>query len=78
MTLLILPNGINLGCRLIDVSLSGAALATDQRPAMGALVTIGKVQGRSIASDNGISNRVAPVIWPVAATNGVRSLKRRL
>jgi len=48
MTMLIMPNGINVGCRLIDVSLSGAAIATDQRPPMGALVTIGKVQGRVV------------------------------
>jgi hypothetical protein len=48
MTMLILPNGVNLGCRLIDVSLSGAAVATDQRPTLGTLVTIGKVQGRVV------------------------------
>lgn len=48
MTTLILPSGVNIGCRLIDVSLSGAAVATDQRPALGALVTIGKVQGRVV------------------------------
>ena len=47
-TMLILPNGVNIGCRLIDLSLSGAAVATDQRPAMGALVTLGKVQGRVV------------------------------
>lgn len=48
MTMLILPNGVNIGCRLIDLSLSGAAVATDQRPPMGALVTLGKVQGRVV------------------------------
>ncbi len=48
MTMLILPNGINIGCRLIDLSLSGAAVATDQRPPMGTLVTIGIVQGRVV------------------------------
>jgi len=47
-TMLVLPNGVNLGCRLIDLSLSGAAVATDQRPAMGSLVTLGKVQGRVV------------------------------
>jgi hypothetical protein len=47
-TTLIMPNGINLGCRLIDVSLSGAAVATDQRPPIGAIVTLGKVQGRVV------------------------------
>ena len=48
MTMLILPNGVNIGCRLIDVSLSGAAVATDQRPPLGVLVTVGKVQGRVV------------------------------
>ena len=45
---LILPNGINVTCRIIDVSQSGAGIATDQRPALGALVTLGKVQGRIV------------------------------
>jgi hypothetical protein len=48
VTMLVLPNGVNLGCRLIDLSLSGAAVATDQRPAEGAMVTLGKVQGRVV------------------------------
>jgi hypothetical protein len=47
-TMLIMPNGLNIGCRLIDLSLSGAAVATDQRPPLGALVTLGKVQGRVV------------------------------
>jgi PilZ domain len=45
---LIMPNGVNLTCRIIDVSQSGAGIATDQRPAVGALVTLGKVQGRVV------------------------------
>ena len=45
---LIMPNGVNIGCRIIDVSQSGAAVATDQRPPIGALVTLGKVQGRVV------------------------------
>jgi hypothetical protein len=45
---LILPNGVNLTCRIIDVSQSGAGVASDQRPAIGALVMIGKVQGRVV------------------------------
>jgi hypothetical protein len=48
MTMLVLPNGINVGCRLIDLSLSGAGLATQHRPAIGALVMLGKVQGRVV------------------------------
>jgi hypothetical protein len=45
---LILPNGLNVTCRIIDVSQSGAGIATDQRPAIGALVTLGTVQGRVV------------------------------
>jgi PilZ domain len=45
---LILPNGLNLTCRIIDVSQSGAGIASDQRPAIGALVTLGKVPGRVV------------------------------
>jgi len=45
---LILPNGLNLTCRIIDVSESGAGIATDQRPPKGTLVMLGKVQGRVV------------------------------
>jgi hypothetical protein len=45
---LIMPNGVNLTCRIIDMSQSGAGIATDQRPPIGALVTLGKVQGRVV------------------------------
>jgi hypothetical protein len=45
---LIMPNGVNLTCRIIDVSESGAGISTDQRPPIGALVTHGKVQGRVV------------------------------
>ena len=45
---LILPNGVNVTVRIIDMSLSGAALSTDQRPNVGVLVTIGKVQSRVV------------------------------
>ena len=36
---LILANGLNVTCRIIDVSQSGAGLTTDQRPPIGSLVT---------------------------------------
>ena len=45
---LILPNGVNIAVRVIDISASGAAIATDQRPEIGALVTIGKTAGRVV------------------------------
>ncbi len=45
---LILPGGVNLTVRVIDVSQSGAAVATVERPEIGALVTIGKTTGRVV------------------------------
>lgn len=47
---LILPNGTNVTCRVIDVSQSGAAIAIapDLRPEPGSMVTIGKTQGRVV------------------------------
>jgi hypothetical protein len=48
VTNLVLPDGKTLNCRLIDMSLSGAGVMTDQRPPIGALVTLGKTQGRVV------------------------------
>jgi PilZ domain len=48
ITRLILPNGINVSVRIIDVSQSGAGVASDQRPPLGALITLGKVPGRVV------------------------------
>ena len=45
---MILPNGINLACRVLDISQSGAAIATDERPEIGTLITIGKTPGRVV------------------------------
>jgi hypothetical protein len=47
---LILPNGNNVACRIIDLSQSGCAIgiAADLRPAPGAMVTIGKIPGRVV------------------------------
>ena len=47
-TRLILPNDFDLPCRIIDMSLSGAAIGCEQQPAIGTLVTIGKVAGRIV------------------------------
>ena len=45
---LVMPNGVNVTCRIIDLSESGAGIATAQRPPIGGLVTIGKVTGRVV------------------------------
>jgi hypothetical protein len=48
MTQVILPNGLNVTCRVIDVSLSGAGIKSAERPTMGALITLGKVPARVV------------------------------
>jgi hypothetical protein len=50
MARLILPNGTNIACRVIDLSASGVAvaIAPDLRPPVGAAVTIGKTPGRVV------------------------------
>lgn len=47
---LILPNGHNVGVRVIDLSQSGAAIAMspELRPAIGLMVTVGKAHGRVV------------------------------
>lgn len=53
---LILANGRNVACRVIDISQSGAAIATDLRPEIGSPITIGKTQGRVVRHlDDGIA-----------------------
>ena len=48
LTQLILPNGVNVACRILDLSLSGAGIGSDHRPTIGALVTIGKIPARVV------------------------------
>jgi hypothetical protein len=45
---LVLPNGTHITCRIIDMSLSGAAVACDTRPPVGTLIMLGKTQGRVV------------------------------
>ena len=50
MARLVLPNGTNVTCRVIDLSASGAAISIspDLRPGVGSAITIGKTLGRVV------------------------------
>jgi PilZ domain-containing protein len=48
MARLIMPNGTNIGVRIIDISVSGAGIATSQRPEIGSHVTLGNIPGRVV------------------------------
>ena len=67
MAQLILPNGVNITCRVIDISLSGAAIAVPpaQLPPIGAAVTIGKTPGRVVRHiDDGFAIEFTRLLHP--------------
>lgn len=67
MARLILPNGVNIACRVIDVSASGAAISVPpaQLPAVGAAVTVGKTSGRVVRHiDNGFAIEFTRLLHP--------------
>jgi hypothetical protein len=43
-----LAEGITLTCRVLDVSISGASIATPARPEIGTEVTLGKLRARVV------------------------------
>ena len=64
---LILPNGVNIACRIIDVSLSGAAIAVppSQLPPIGSPVTVGKTPGRVVRHiDDGFAVEFTRLLHP--------------
>jgi hypothetical protein len=64
---LILPNGTNIACRVIDISASGAAVAVPpaQLPPVGAAVTIGKTSGRVVRHiDDGFAIEFTRLLHP--------------
>jgi hypothetical protein len=48
ITRIVLPDGTEHVCRIIDVSLSGAAIATDVRPEKGDSIDLGKMRARVV------------------------------
>ena len=48
IALLTLEDGTKMTCRIIDMSLSGAAIAAENRPPLKSLVMLGKVQARVV------------------------------
>jgi hypothetical protein len=48
IAILTLEDGSKMTCRIIDMSLSGAAIAAETRPPLGSLVMLGPVQARVV------------------------------
>lgn len=62
-----LPSGIVIPVRMLDVSISGASIATDARPDLGAEVTIGKLRAQVVRyHEQGIGVRFLDIQNPTA------------
>jgi hypothetical protein len=62
-----LPDGLTLRVNLLDVSLSGASIATEARPAIGTEVALGKLRARVMRHhDRGIGVRFLDIQEPEA------------
>ncbi len=48
IAMLTLEDGTKMTCRIIDMSLSGAAIAAENRPPLKSMVMLGKVQARVV------------------------------
>ncbi len=58
----VLPDGRELRCRIIDVSMSGAAIAIEARPALGTPITLGRMRARVVRHfDDGVAVEFAMV-----------------
>jgi hypothetical protein len=51
-----LPDGREMPARVIDISMSGAAFSVDERPALGTIITLGKIPGKIVrVLENGVA-----------------------
>lgn len=62
ITRIVLPDNRSYDCRIIDVSLSGAALKTEVRPAIGMEISLGKMRARVVRHmEDGIAVEFASI-----------------
>jgi hypothetical protein len=55
-TVMVTQDGTSIPCRIVDMSLSGAAIATEIKPPAGSLVMLGKTQARVVRHlDDGVA-----------------------
>jgi hypothetical protein len=47
-TTLVMPDGATADCRIVDMSLSGAAVASERKPPVGSVIWLGKTQARVV------------------------------
>lgn len=68
----IFPDGREIRCRIIDVSLSGAAISVDIRPPLGSPVTLGRMRARVVRHfEDGIALEFAALQSPDVISNNL-------
>ena len=79
IALLTLEDGSKMTCRIIDLSLSGAAIAAENRPPLKSLVMLGKVQSRVVRNlEEGFALEfVHEQIAETLEDSGYRAVKRQ-
>ena len=45
---MVMPDGTTAPCRIVDMSLSGAAVASERKPPIGSVIWLGKTQARVV------------------------------
>jgi hypothetical protein len=74
-TTLVMPSGISVTCRIIDISLSGAVVGSETKPPVGALIWLGTTQGRVVrVSDDGFAVEFTCVQHPDFLEGNLASL----
>lgn len=67
MSSLKLAEGLVIACQVLDVSISGASIATEARPAIGTEIVLGKLRGRVVRyHDHGIGLQFIDIQNPLA------------
>jgi PilZ domain len=67
MVTLVLDDGSQEQCAIVDLSVSGVAVVSQQRPPIGAAVRVGKALGRVVRHlDNGFAVEFARILAPDA------------
>jgi hypothetical protein len=71
---LVLPDGSQMVCQIIDMSLSGAAVASETKPPVGTIIRLGKTPGRVIRHvDHGFAVEFTRLQHPDFLEEGIGS-----
>jgi len=69
---LVIENGLEEKCRIVDLSVSGVAVISDNRPAIGTMVRVGRAPGRVVRHlDSGFAVEFSRIQHPDALKDSI-------